>query len=721
MASTAVPPDQSSHPTTKRHQIVVACNKCRTRKVKCDGQRPTCAKCADRGLECVYAAEPDAPPIIALKRKHDALQRENDEVNQLLSHLKSVAQPDALKILDFFRDGQDVHSTIEFARTLPAPGAPAEQLLSTFRDQNVSEGSLTSVPYGGFSSHASVALDLNGGRDRYDRITTHSHDLSSVNLGTTLPSMPDLLASLREPLSPSPPPQRSTRIRRSPSAPNLQHVHTIPSRHRTSPYIWLYDDRLSRVSAQDWNVTYVDDVGFRNIISSFFVWDHPSIHMFDEDDFLDGLIRLPSDTCSEVLVHAVLAYGSVNYAHVDRETAAAVLKASWSEAERLWETSIDKEQDLASGAAAMMIWAMHTFHGADKLGMPYLLAMRHITTNMGLYDKGRRAEVYDPAQPRRTQARAVFAWGMHDWAIFAEVAFRADLGFKNEPPIEPPRVVNISEHEQWMPWPWPKQGRTVPALRYETFDAQARLTTIFKRIIPLQTKYSSGPLTLEYLTASLDLYKQFKDWWDRIDPILKNMNYLEEAPPHVFQVICTYHFAIVELFRPFTMTSTNPTPHAAPLVKAKLPVEPCLSVAINSALQARTVQNRVAKLYSRDQFMNFFPYYALPVAFETLPSISSLSPTFSYHAASAFLDALRVLFHASSQLPVIQYAAMGIEQAASGMNIILPDEAKAMFESFKRRNAEDDDRNRGKSTGSLCSPLLTQMSKRQDWTILSEN
>lgn len=160
---------------------------------QCDGQRPTCAKCADRGLECVYAAEPDAPPIIALKRKHDALQRENDEVNQLLSHLKSVAQPDALKILDFFRDGQDVHSTIEFARTLPAPGAPAEQLLSTFRDQNVSEGSLTSVPYRGFSSHASVALDLNGGRDRYDRITIHPRDPFSVDPGTTLPSMPALL------------------------------------------------------------------------------------------------------------------------------------------------------------------------------------------------------------------------------------------------------------------------------------------------------------------------------------------------------------------------------------------------------------------------------------------------------------------------------------------------------------------------------------------------
>lgn len=145
------------------------------------------------------------------------------------------------------------------------------------------------------------------------------------------------------------------------------------------------------------------------------------------------------------------------------------------------------------------------------------------------------------------------------------------------------------------------------------------------------------------------------------------------------------------------MTSLQPTPHAAPLVRAKLPVEPCLSIAIDSALQARSLQNLFAKLYSRDQFMHFFPYYALPVAFETLPSISSLSPTFSYHAASAFLDALRILFHASGQLPVIQYAAMGIEQAASMMNVILPDEAKAMFQAFKRRVAEDDDRNRGKS------------------------
>lgn len=117
------------------------------------------------------------------------------------------------------------------------------------------------------------------------------------------------------------------------------------------------------------------------------------------------------------------------------------------------------------------------------------------------------------------------------------MAFRADLGFREEPPVPPLRVVNIAEHEQWMPWPWPKQGRTVPALRYEVFAAQAGLLTILKRIVPLQRKYSSGPLTFEYLTASLDLYKQFRSWWETIDPMLKSLKFLEEAPPHVFQVM----------------------------------------------------------------------------------------------------------------------------------------------------------------------------------------
>jgi hypothetical protein len=95
--------------------------------------------------------------------------------------------------------------------------------------------------------------------------------------------------------------------------------------------------------------------------------------------------------------------------------------------------------------------------------------------------------------------------------------------------------------------------------------------------------------------------------------------------------------------------------------------------------------------------MGFFPFFALPVAFETLPSSSPLSLTFSHDAASAFLADIRILFHASKQLPALQYATLGIEKVACNLKIHLPDEAQQIFDEIKRRLAKDKDQDRGKS------------------------
>jgi hypothetical protein len=114
-------------------------------------------------------------------------------VNQLLSQLKSVSRSDALRILDLIREGRDVASTVEFARSLPAPDAPAERLVSAFRGQNVVDGALTPVPYGGFSSDASIALDLNGGIDRLDRIASSRPEPRAATSGITLPPLSSLM------------------------------------------------------------------------------------------------------------------------------------------------------------------------------------------------------------------------------------------------------------------------------------------------------------------------------------------------------------------------------------------------------------------------------------------------------------------------------------------------------------------------------------------------
>ncbi|EIW81065.1 hypothetical protein CONPUDRAFT_72892 [Coniophora puteana RWD-64-598 SS2] len=42
----------------KVEKVVIACDFCRSRKLKCDGHKPQCANCSVRSLKCMYAAKP---------------------------------------------------------------------------------------------------------------------------------------------------------------------------------------------------------------------------------------------------------------------------------------------------------------------------------------------------------------------------------------------------------------------------------------------------------------------------------------------------------------------------------------------------------------------------------------------------------------------------------------------------------------------------------------
>ena len=92
-------------------------------------------------------------------------------------------------------------------------------------------------------------------------------------------------------------------------------------------------------------------------------------------------------------------------------------KAAWSAAERVFKSDINKDDDIANAASGILIWALHSYNGTDRLGRPFLMETQHIATNMGLYDKSRVASAYDSSFPRRSRARAIFAWGVHNWGM----------------------------------------------------------------------------------------------------------------------------------------------------------------------------------------------------------------------------------------------------------------------------------------------------------------
>ncbi|KAM5359887.1 hypothetical protein ACJZ2D_014142 [Fusarium nematophilum] len=67
--------DSRPHPPRSRRRAVEACSFCRRRKIKCDGQRPTCVNCQTYGQDCVY--EPVAEVAKEAGRERHLRRRRN--------------------------------------------------------------------------------------------------------------------------------------------------------------------------------------------------------------------------------------------------------------------------------------------------------------------------------------------------------------------------------------------------------------------------------------------------------------------------------------------------------------------------------------------------------------------------------------------------------------------------------------------------------------------
>ncbi|KAL4863632.1 hypothetical protein BDV12DRAFT_201889 [Aspergillus spectabilis] len=72
-----------------RKRLVLACDTCRSRRTKCDGQRPSCNPCCVRGLDCIYQALPDTPG----NRMESELAAINQRLDQLTDLVVNCHQP----------------------------------------------------------------------------------------------------------------------------------------------------------------------------------------------------------------------------------------------------------------------------------------------------------------------------------------------------------------------------------------------------------------------------------------------------------------------------------------------------------------------------------------------------------------------------------------------------------------------------------------------------
>ncbi|KHO01502.1 Zn(2)-C6 fungal-type DNA-binding domain protein [Metarhizium album ARSEF 1941] len=68
----------------------IACERCRRKKAKCDGERPTCDRCLRNNTSCQYDADVGESRSSALKKKYGALEKETGQLRKEVHELKRL-------------------------------------------------------------------------------------------------------------------------------------------------------------------------------------------------------------------------------------------------------------------------------------------------------------------------------------------------------------------------------------------------------------------------------------------------------------------------------------------------------------------------------------------------------------------------------------------------------------------------------------------------------
>jgi len=127
--------DRQTHTRSKRNRYIsIACNECKRRKIKCNGQTP-CQRCGNLSLDCVYAPNCCTNSLkdsAEFKQMQDHITVLQEQVNDLYTSLDELRnRPDAIYSApidpQFTQDASNRSLSMSMSRTLPPLISPKRQ------------------------------------------------------------------------------------------------------------------------------------------------------------------------------------------------------------------------------------------------------------------------------------------------------------------------------------------------------------------------------------------------------------------------------------------------------------------------------------------------------------------------------------------------------------------------------------------------------------------
>ncbi|EME40086.1 hypothetical protein DOTSEDRAFT_74819 [Dothistroma septosporum NZE10] len=358
-------------PRKKRTVVTLACDRCRLRRMKCDGLRPSCKTCAAMSHACRYDSESSRPT----RQNNQALR---DEVVSLRRQLAAGPHADS---------SSDLMTRIN-------------------TDKNGTHG---------------VQPGLRQGTSIF-RLGIRNSPSNHQALRATLPFTETALEyelARKHPnayrvIEPYENPDAVARALLGFGNPPCQHSLADSATYGPQIALEFCDTRLRDLQISHWSTVPVSNDFAASVISLYLQNMHPVLGTFDAELFVKDLVGHGLRYCSPFLVNAVLYYGCQSYTAYNL-AASQLSWAFYAEAKDIWQASSGVDCPLHVAALVNMASACSN-NGQDQEGLPFLQAARFMAERLGLDDdvtptrhwqRNRQSSVIDDD----LRFRAHVAWG----------------------------------------------------------------------------------------------------------------------------------------------------------------------------------------------------------------------------------------------------------------------------------------------------------------------
>ncbi|KAM3465603.1 hypothetical protein MY5147_004790 [Beauveria neobassiana] len=421
-----------TQPGKRRRVNGIACDNCRARKVACNRARPVCARCTRLNVECEYAStSPEETRSMALKRRIDELQQQLSEHADILQHLRTLPETDAMsvvrrlrltpnasRVLSSLRGGAHTGARLSERRTSRGMSPPTES------DAEFELSVLHTSVYPALLPLDIASVDIDSVFPSADPVASPRSRLPSKtpSLEGVLPVTPKIAPAPPSPLRGSS--QRRNRLIAGPP-PDRQYC----------------DARLKRLNIAYWTSIPVSDEFAACVLSHHLVSDHPIYACVDADLFLNDLVDRKLNYCSPFLVSALLSFACQSYTQFDARSSDFSV-AFLDEAQRLCRS--EQRSQTTNHLAALTYLALSTgASGREEIGSSIAIECRQLAEKMNLMGVKPTKELVSQLHSlplKEMKSSAFAAWGAYAWltleAIFLSlepVLTLIDIGGDDSP------------------------------------------------------------------------------------------------------------------------------------------------------------------------------------------------------------------------------------------------------------------------------------------------